>query len=310
MGSIRSRNGIGAACLTIRNTLRNTELKRKGEKSMKQLKAAWIGYRIPDADPWEMYQKYAKMGYQGMDSELSRMEGDPAENLKRFRDLGLTPLSLWIGGNMAELGKDSAKIKEIVDRAAFFGVDKVTIGNTSVISSFGSGYGNNGTYDQMMQDIDGMNILVKALGDEGLVPMYHNHYQEFTVSYKGVSVMDYYLTQVDPRLTFKLDVGWVYVGGLDPVEYMEKVKDRIALLHVKDFADMITPRYLYNPDKETDFGFTAVGTGKMDIKAILAKAVEIGQEWAIVEQDRERVLPWEQALLCSYLNMKETGFVE
>ena len=122
--------------------------------------------------------------------------------------------------------------------------------------------------------------------------------------------MDYYLTQVDPRLMLKLDVGWVYVGGVDPVEYMEKAKDRIALLHIKDFTEMIQPRYLVNADKETDFGFTAVGTGKLDLKGIFNKAIEIGQEWAIVEQDRERILKWEDAIACAYFNMKETGLVE
>ncbi len=278
---------------------------------MKQLKAAWTGFRLPDTDPWVMFEKYAKMGYQGMDGDLSNLDGDPVENLKRFRDLGLEPLCTSIGrGKAEEIAKDRDKVAEIVKRAEFYGVDKVNIGWTSVINSFGSYYGNNGTYDSMMVDIDNMNAIVKALADEGLKPMYHNHYQEFTVRYKGVSVIDYYLTQVDPRLMLKLDVGWVYVGGEDPVEYMEKAKDRIALLHIKDFTEMIQPRYLVNADKETDFGFTAVGTGKLDLKGIFAKALEIGQEWAIVEQDRERILKWEDAILCAYFNMKETGFVE
>ncbi len=278
---------------------------------MKQLKAAWTGFRLPDTDPWVMYEKYAKIGYKGLDGDLSSLPGDPVENLKRFHDLGLETLCTSVGrGNAKEIAQDRSKIDEIVRRAEFYNVTKVNIGYNSVISSFGSYYGNNGTYDSMMSDIDDMNAIVKALADEGLEPMYHNHYQEFTVHYNGVSVMDYFLTQVDPRLKIKLDVGWVYVGGVDPVEYMEKAKDRIALLHIKDFTEMIQPRYLVNADKETDFGFTAVGTGKLDLKGIFTKALEIGQEWAIAEQDRERVLKWEDAILCGYLNMKETGLVE
>ena len=277
---------------------------------MKQLKAAWTGFRLPDTDPWVMYEKYAKMGYKGLDGEISNLPGDPVENLKRFRDLGLECICTSISGKNGEVAKDRNKIGEIVKKAEFYGVDKVNIGYTSVIDSFGSFYGNNGTYESMMRDIDDMNAIVKALADEGLKPMYHNHYQEFLVNYKGVSVLDYYLTQVDPRLMIKMDVGWVYVGGADPVEQMEKLKDRIALLHIKDFTEMVQPRYLINADKETDFGFTAVGTGKLDLKGIFAKALEIGQEWAIVEQDRERILKWEDAIACGYYNMKETGFVE
>ena len=278
---------------------------------MKKLKAAWTGFKQAYVDVWAMYEQYAQIGFKGLDGDLSDLPGDPAENLARFRDLGLVNLCTNLGsGTAREIAADPAKIAAIVSRAHYYGVDKVNMGYNSVISSFGSCYGNNGTYDSMMEDIDAMNAIVKALADEDLQPMYHNHYQEFTVSYHGTSVMDYYLTQVDSRMKFKLDVGWVYVGGVDPVAYMEKAKDRIALLHIKDFTDMIQPRYLVNSDKETDFGFTAVGTGKLDLGGIYAKALEIGQDWAILEQDRERVLSWKDAILCGYLNSKETGLFE
>jgi sugar phosphate isomerase/epimerase len=211
---------------------------------------------------------------------------------------------------MRNLVNDEAGIKETIERAHFYDIKNVNIGWSTVISSFGEGYGHNGTYDSVMQDIDLMNKVVKRLGDEGLVPQYHNHYQEFTVAYKGVSVMDYFLTQVDPRLKLKLDVGWVYAGGVDPVEFMEKAKDRLGLLHVKDFTEQIQPRYLVNADKETDFCFTSVGTGKLDLSGILGKAVELGLGYAIAEQDRLRNLSANDSLLCAYLNMKETGYVE
>ncbi|MCL2093552.1 MAG: sugar phosphate isomerase/epimerase [Treponema sp.] len=277
---------------------------------MKKLKAAWIGFR-QEGDPWEIYESRAKIGFKGMDGDLSRMEGDPAENLKRFKALGLEPLCTFSGrGDWFEIANNKEGIKEIVKRANFYGINKVNIPMSSCIKSFGTFAGDVGTYDEMMYDIDGMNALVKALADEGLVPIYHNHFQEYTTHFKGVSIMDYFLTDVDPRFMLKLDVGWVYCGNLDPVEYMEKAKDRIALLHLKDFTSAEVGRQLVNADKETFFGFTALGTGALDLPGILKKAIEIGQEWAIVEQDRTRNLNWEDALHCSYLNMKETGYVE
>jgi sugar phosphate isomerase/epimerase len=287
---------------------------RKEGIDMAKIKAAWIGfmdyaYIANGGDPFPTYEKYAKMGYQAMDGDLSRLAGDKAENLKRFQDLGLKCISTW-SRDMHELKKNPDEIKKIAENCAFYGIDNVNIGNSSVISSFGSHYGNNGTYDSMMQDIESMDALVKLFGKEGVTCVYHNHYQEFLQSFKGVSVMDWFLTQIDPRFKLKLDIGWVYVGGLEPVEYMEKIKDRIALLHIKDFTEMIQPRYLVNSDKETDFGFTAVGTGKLDLRGILGKAAELGIEYAIVEQDRMRNLSREDSMLCAYLNMKETGFVE
>jgi len=279
-----------------------------GIRAMKKLKPAWIGF-MGDGDPFDYYEKYAKMGYKAMDSEISRLPGDRAENYKRFKDLGLKCLSSWLG-DFQKLSQEPDEVKKVAESVKFFDVDNVCIGGSSVISSFWLGYGNNSDYDSMMKDIEAMNKLVDMFENEGLHLTYHNHYQEFTVSYKGVSVMDYYLTQIDQRLKLKLDVGWVQVGGICPVEYMEKTKERIHLLHIKDFTEVMLPRLLTGGKEEEDFGFTAVGTGILDLKAIFAKAIDIGIEYAIVEQDRTRNLSWEDSMLCAYLNMKETGLVE
>jgi sugar phosphate isomerase/epimerase len=286
---------------------------------MEKLKAAWIGnmdfnYLREGGDPFVYYEKNAKIGFKGMDGDLSMMARGDLEkkksDLKRFTDLGLKCLCGWTRP-VTDLAKAKEEAKSTAENCAFYDMKYVNIGSgVSVISSFGQGYGHNGDYDSMMRDIEKMDMQVKLFGEYGLTCVYHNHYQEFTVEYKGVSVMDYYLTQIDPRFKLKLDVGWVYVGGLDVVEYMEKIKSRIGMLHIKDFTEMIQPRYLVNADKETDFGFTSVGTGKLDLKGILKKAGEIGIEYAIVEQDRMRNLSLEDSLLCAYLNMKETGCIE
>ncbi|MDR0641842.1 MAG: sugar phosphate isomerase/epimerase [Treponema sp.] len=276
---------------------------------MSKLKAAWIGFREEGIEPFDSFKKYAEMGYKAMDGDLSRLPGDRDENFKRFCDLGLSCLCIW-SPPMKDLVNDEAAIKKTMEQADFYQVKNINIGWSTVINSFGEGYGHNGSYDSMMQDIDIMNKLVKRFADEGFTPQYHNHYQEFTVTYKGVSVMDYFLSLIDPRLKIKLDVGWVYVGGLDPLEYMEKIKDRLGLLHVKDFTERIQPRYLTGSDTVSDFGFTSVGTGRLDLKGILGKACELGIEYAIAEQDRVRHLSWADSLHCAYLNMKETGFLE
>jgi len=274
-----------------------------------KLKGAWVGFDQPGTDPFDTFAQYAKMGYRAMDSDIAWIPGDKAENRRRFYDLGLICLCSWTPP-MKKLAGDEAAMKAVIENAHFYDIQNINIGWSSVIDSFGEGYGHNGTYDSMMEDIEVMNALVGRLSAEGLTAQYHNHYQEFTVHYKGVSVMDYFLSMIDPALKVKLDVGWVYVGGLDPVEYMEKIKDRLGLLHVKDFTEQIKPRYLVNAQKDEDFGFTAVGTGKLDLKAILAKASELGVEYAIVEQDRMRNLSVSDSMLCAFLNMKETGFLE
>ena len=64
---------------------------------MDKLKAAWIGFRQPDRDPWEVYEEYAKIGYKALDMDISMMPGDPNENWARLKDLGLTVLTTHMG---------------------------------------------------------------------------------------------------------------------------------------------------------------------------------------------------------------------
>jgi sugar phosphate isomerase/epimerase len=275
-----------------------------------KLKAAWIGFRDPDAvDPFITYKQRAEWGFKAQDGDLSRLPGDRVENLKKFRDLGLTCLCTS-SGPMRQIANDPNAIAEAVERAHFYDVKYVNIGWSTVISSFGEGYGHNGTYESVMEDIDAMNKLVAAFSAEGLTCLYHNHYQEFTVAYRGVLVMDMSMQQVDQRLKLKLVLGWVYVGGVDPLEYMDKAGNRIALIHVKDFTEVIKPRYLVNADKDTDFGFISVGAGRLNLREIFKKAVEMDLGWAIAEQDRVRHLNVNDSLHLAYLNMKETDYVE
>jgi len=84
---------------------------------------------------------------------------------------------------------------------------------------------------------------------------YHNHEGEFarvkpggTASVfgrhgfgkdvEGVEVIyDSMMKHTDPSLVFfELDVYWTVMGQCDPVEYMNKYKDRIRVLHIKDRA--------------------------------------------------------------------------
>ena len=273
-----------------------------------KMKAAWIGMMGREAfqDPWKTFEEYAKIGYKGVETDATMLPGDPEDNVKRLADMGLKPLSVF-GGNLQRIEEN---IADLGRRARINGVDRVTIFSISVIQSFGRGYGNNGTYEELMKDIDDMNRVIPKLAEEGLKLTYHNHYQEFMVYYKGAPAIDHFLLEVDDRLTFELDLGWVAVGGKDPAVVMDYMKDRIAALHFKDFYDLEKPKYLVNSNREDDFAFTAVGTGKLDLNVLLKKGVEIGQEWAIVEQDRLRNLSYKEAMTTAYLAMKETGYLE
>ncbi|MEI9807598.1 MAG: sugar phosphate isomerase/epimerase [Bacteroidota bacterium] len=63
---------------------------------------------------------------------------------------------------------------------------------------------------------------------------YHNHEYEFE-SDKGQVLYDVLLDNTDPALVhMEMDLGWVIVGGKDPLDYFSKYKGRFPLWHLKD----------------------------------------------------------------------------
>ena len=70
----------------------------------------------------------------------------------------------------------------------------------------------------------------------------------------------------------QFDIYWLYRAGVDAIEYIDKYKDSITFLHVKD-------------GDETQ-GLPA-GTGKVEIKKIVEHAQSLGIDWFILEDETE-----------------------
>jgi len=71
----------------------------------------------------------------------------------------------------------------------------------------------------------------------------------------------------------EIDTYWVQFGGGDPVDYINRLKGRVPVLHLKDMA----------PGEERRFA--EIGEGILDWPAILAASEAAGTEWLCVEQD-------------------------
>src|SRR5690606_8241341 len=94
------------------------------------------------------------------------------------------------------------------------------------------------------------NEIGHLLEDHDLKFGYHNHSFEFDKLDHGHRGMDILFEQTGSRMVFsELDVYWVKHGGDDPLEWMDRLKGRVPLLHIKDMAD--------TPER----GFAEVGTG-------------------------------------------------
>jgi sugar phosphate isomerase/epimerase len=136
-----------------------------------------------------------------------------------------------------------------------------------------------------------LNEIGARLGQRGVQLLYHNHDWEFK-KFDSISILDILRQETDPSFVkMELDTYWVHRGGLDPVKYLGKLRNRCPLLHIKDVEA-----------GEESF-FAEIGEGILDFNTIIQKAEEIGTKWLVVEQDLSRRDPLE-SLAISYRNLQ------
>lgn len=77
-----------------------------------------------------------------------------------------------------------------------------------------------------------MNFAQPILAAEGIRLGYHNHSHEFAVQPYGTTVH----AELERRLSvhFEIDTFWAFNAGCDPVAVMERLSERIHVIHVKD----------------------------------------------------------------------------
>jgi len=120
-----------------------------------------------------------------------------------------------------------------------------------------------------------LNAAGKVLHDAGISLCYHNHSIEFR-RFDGRLILDVLYQETDPRyLQAEPDTYWIQYGGGDPEDWCRKLKDRLPVLHLKD--------YMITPDSRPTFA--EIGRGNLNWKAIIAAAEEGGCQWYVVEQD-------------------------
>jgi len=227
-------------------------------------------------------KEVAKIGYSGI--ELAGTYGVSASELKQL----LNSLNLKICGShiLIEL------LERDFDNIVKFNLD---IGNKNIICPWLPEDKRNSA-EKWEQTAEELNSLGEKLRAYGFTFSYHNHnfeFERFANKY-GIEIL---IENTSPEnLKLEVDVFWIKFAGLDPVEFLNRYKDRINLIHLKDME----------PDGKT---FAEVGEGIIDFKPIF----EIGDsgivEWYIVEQDICKRPSLESARL-SFENLRRLGRVK
>lgn len=145
------------------------------------------------------------------------------------------------------------------------------------------------------------NGIGERLYGAGLSFSYHNHSFEF-LRFGASSGLELIFDETDPRyVQAELDTYWIQHGGADPVAWIERMDDRMPVVHLKDMV--MLPADDGGRPQQT---MAEVGEGNMNFAGILDACKRIGVEWYAVEQDICQRDPFE-SLAISYRNLRAMG---
>jgi sugar phosphate isomerase/epimerase len=137
--------------------------------------------------------------------------------------------------------------------------------------------------DDWKWNADLFNKFGKQVSDAGMTFGYHNHSAEFK-KFDGKTAFDHLFESTDPKLVkIELDVGWVEVAQQDPVAILNKYKDRVIALHVKDVGK--------RPADGTEPPSVALGEGVVDWKKVIGTAKANGTKAYFYEQEAPYTRP-------------------
>ena len=140
--------------------------------------------------------------------------------------------------------------------------------------------------DDAKKAVEDFNKAGKILKEQGLVFCYHAHGYEFQAFEEG-SLLDYIIKNTNPEyVSFEMDIFWIRFGGGDPVGLLKKYGKRWKLMHLKDLRKGAIKNATGLTSPEND---VPLGTGELDIPAILKEAKKIGITHYFIEDESNQV---------------------
>lgn len=172
-----------------------------------------------------------------------------------------------------------------------------------------------GSKDEILGFVERAEEMAHRLAEHGIELYYHTHHLEFQ-KFDGEYLLDI-IKNNTTKLGFELDVHWIQRAGVNPVEFVKNYKDRIALLHLKDYR--VGPMDLTDIDFNKDLAkfmdrfvntvqFAEVGEGNLDMPAIIEAGLESGAKYFLVEQDELYGRDPFDCLQTSAENLRKMGY--
>ncbi|MBK0380998.1 TIM barrel protein [Mucilaginibacter segetis] len=265
-------------------------------------------YSVRDAmmtDPSGTLKKLADMGYRHVEHANYINRKFYGYSAKEFRKL-LDGLGLKMPSGhtvMTAQHWDNAK-NDFTDAWKYTVEDAATMGQKYVISPW--------LDESLRSDMDGLKRFMEQFNKSGELCKksnmkfgYHNHDFEFTTMVGNSNLFDFILQNTDPELVAQqLDMGNMYNGTNNAMEYINKYPGRFELMHVKDEI-----KSKERGDLGTGYESTILGKGVLPLKEILkASKKKAGTSHLIIEQESYQGLDPADCVKIDLQTMKKWGY--
>lgn len=237
---------------------------------------------------------------------FSKTKEDFAETLKKIADIGYKTIQLsgacevegeWLDNELKKNGlkcvlshnskeKLTTQTEDLVKYHNEFGCDYLGLGQFSFPAE--------ALEEKYAEFVSTYKPVAEKIAALGKYFMYHNHAPEFQ-KIGNETIMQKIANDFSPEiLGFTLDTYWVQVGGGDAAWWLENLKGRVPVIHLKDCA----------------FGqkMSVIGEGNMNFDAIFKSAEKAGTKYMLVEQDNCNGEDPFECLKRSYNYLKSKGF--
>lgn len=175
-----------------------------------------------------------------------------------------------------DLGSIERDAKAVAEEAKRFGTDTVVI-----TGMYRFDYGSEEAVRELSRRL---NAAGKALAEQGIRLLYHNHNCELRKVNADRCAYDILLEETDPDyVNFEFDSYWFTEGGADAKLWMRRLGSRMKLWHINDRGTRMTGAAM-TPILKTDS--MELGTGNMDLEGMAELAKENGMEAVILESHR------------------------
>lgn len=226
-------------------------------------------------------QKVQAIGYQGVEIGIRHLKlAEHAYYQDLFAKNGLELVALHIGGNFLDLesvDRQHENLQAVIRFAHAMGVKFILT---------------SGSVHRSLQDLEAQVARLRPAAQmchaENLTFCYHNHNWEINEDAWGLN----YICEQLPagELNLALDLGWVTRAGADPVQMIERFKERIKYVHIKD---------VIKPSE-----WAEVGHGDVNWRQVLPKVAELQLPWWITEMDTTKKAP-EESMAMSYAFLQD-----